>query len=179
MTPRLALPPRGVLIALDPGLRKAGLAIYQDGSLSHALTVRSHCEDDDVATAAAAMARSCADAVGGWALPYGSPATWVVETQQHYAGKSVAADLVALTTATGWILGVCVWPNSRVHLVLPRVWKGQLKKEIVRSRVQAILNADELAAFRLPDGRRQGTADRASHDAWDAVALGAWALGRW
>jgi hypothetical protein len=153
--------------------------VYYGGRLVLATTVRSKCEDPELGRAAQAIANAVhAGLYGATEFDAGRlPQTWVVESQQHYAGPrgrgapSVGDDLVALTTAAGWILGRCAPPGAPVRLVLPAEWKGQAPKEVIQRRAASIVLPACEGAF------RPTPADRASHDCWDAVALGLWAGG--
>jgi hypothetical protein len=160
------------LLALDPGLRGCGVAVFENGVLSGAayLANRHTCLDD--ACSAAAMART----VALWAA---GATSIVAEWPRVYAGRIRAGtskanpnDLLALA---GVVSGVAAVLDLGVVTVAPSEWKGQMKKEVCKERVLAKLSLGELAAF------ERGTAGQPAsklHNAWDAVGIGLHRLDR-
>jgi Holliday junction resolvasome RuvABC endonuclease subunit len=89
----------------------------------------------------------------------------ICETPEYFdtvGGNMVAktGDLVTLAKFVGAIEGVCFCKNYEIEYVLPRTWKGQLTKEMVKNRVLKIL--PEISST--------------SH-ALDAIGIGLWKQG--
>lgn len=144
------------LLALDPGKQRCGWALYEAGALRGA---------------------------GVWVAPL--PALGrdvplardvVVEVPQVYgAGRDPADpnDLVDLSVSAGFVAARA--EPSRVRLVRPREWKGQLPKDVCARRARGRLTGDEIEVAEREVARVPA---RFRGDAWDAIGVGLWALGR-
>ena len=141
------------LVAVDPGTRRAGVAVFVEGRLVAWFQVAGDGTPRGTATRILAAVRSV---VSG-------PVAWVAETPQDYPGHPApAADLQALREVLD-ALGV-----PKRARALPRTWKGNVPKAVHVARAFRVLDGRDVA----PPG--QGDAP----DAADAVALGLWRLGR-
>lgn len=133
-------------LAVDPGTRACGVALFQNDALVAAGLVKNPVAKGDDAFALAAMAT----AVAAWASMQG--VGWsetVVERMQSYSAqhqKGDQNDLISLSLLAGMM--------RPTWLVLPSQWKGQVpkpktKKEtyIVEARVRARLLPSELAVI--------------------------------
>lgn len=163
------------LLAVDPGIARPGLAVFEDGTLIIADTVKPPTDGDIVerAFSAASMIVACAYATTHPIREL------VVEWPQAYdarKGKSKPGANQAIIPLAGVCVGVAMLiPGARKRSFLPSQWKGQIPKRstdgknIVKSRVLA----------RLTDDERSIVPKRLSHDGYDAIGIGLHALGRW
>lgn len=158
------------LLAVDPGLRHCGAALFQAGKLHSAALVKNPVTSGDGADACWRMAQ----AVCHWAAApgVGFPEVVICERMQVYGpdkSKGDPNDLITLSIIAGML--------RPTWLYLPREWKGQVPKParksdpyILEARVRARLEPAELA--RLPEN--VGPA----WDVIDAVGIGLHHLGR-
>jgi len=145
----------GTVLSIDPGLRKCGCALWTaDGRLLRAWTAR---------------ARGGARGPAAWVKMVEavkiSPdiSVLVCEQMQVYRDKTTNAD--DLLELTG-VLGAFVWrfKGAKLKGYKPAEWKGQVPKEISRKRLRS----------RLTDKEKSNIASNATHDAWDAIGIGAY-----
>ena len=164
---------RDVLLAVDPGIRACGIAMFVGGTLQDADLVKSAAPvGDPTPTRCAAMAEAVLERAWGW---------WYVESlvvewpQVYRAGRAKRGadpnDLLLLA-------GVCgaLATTSKVNALaafLPREWKGTLSKEIACARVLARLSAEERGVVDL-----LGLPKSSIHHVLDAVGIGLHAVGR-
>lgn len=153
------------LLAVDPGIRGCGVAVFDGATLVWAGYVPNPLTTGD----GLEEVRRVGYAVLAAAYLRGSP-PWrvVVERPQVYFGtKSNPNHLLNLTAIAGVIVGRGQGLES-VDWVLPRVWKGNVSKEETETLVQQVLGPNELARVTRVE----------SHDAWDAIGIGLYDLGR-
>lgn len=160
----------GLLVALDPGKRKAGLAVCYNGVLLHAGTVTTR----DPWSLPPALWNDVKASLRGESmiapsLQRGLRLHIVQEDPQDYPGKPRRAeDLDSLRACNDrfWQLAQDVFPDAivRVHRYTPRAWKGGLPKEVHHRRIERALAVGEP----WPEG----------YDARDAVGLALFHLGR-
>lgn len=136
------------LLAIDPGVKKHGVAFFDDGEL-----------------------RSCAKAASeqlleGVLIRYDE---LVIEVPRAYGlrgGKGEDKnDLIDLAFEAGRIVGL-LRPVT-LYVTTPSNWKAQVPKEIVHNRCRRVLSPFEAHLLEGMD-----------HNVWDAVALGLWHLKR-
>lgn len=140
-----------MLYAIDPGVHKSGVALFNDGLLMYA----------------------------GWHEHAGSELLALtndivrVEMPRIYPGsgqrKGDLNDLLDLAAVVGY------WEDrlrgsQDVKRVFPATWKGQVPKKIMNARVMAKLSEREAHTI-----RHVGAKD---HNIIDAIGIGLWALGR-
>jgi hypothetical protein len=120
-----------ILIAIDPGVRLCGLAVFQDGALKSARLVRS----EEVS------------------LHLGGAETVVCEMPQAYRGRAARGDtndILALARVVGAIEGAArLRGAARFLSPHPREWKGQVPKDIMCRRVWNALRPEERAGVAL------------------------------
>jgi len=145
----------GTVLSIDPGLRKCGCALWSsDGTLLRAWT---------------AQARGKKRGPAAWVQMVGaiklSPdiSVLVVEQMQVYQDRKTDAD--DLLELTG-VLGALAWRFSGAEMYgfKPGEWKGQVPKKVMQQRIKQ----------RLTKGELNKIAPRATHDAWDAIGIGAY-----
>ena len=157
------------LVAIDPGLRGTGVAVFVDGALARAVYARNPEKVERGPEAWLRMAEAVRDQV--IAFP---EADLVIEVPQVYvAGRSKGDpdDLLELAGVDGAITALLA--PARIASFKPRAWKGQVPKEIHHARVLRKLSPAETAVLEQAD-----VPASLRHNVVDAVALGVWHLGR-
>ena len=148
------------LLAVDPGLKCTGVAVFEGSRLIRGFAVRGPTGGDN-----AERARVIASEVQEKA---GAVDRVVYEWPQVYRfgrGKGDPNDLLALVAIGSAV--AALYPGASVESVKPAEWKGQRTKEAMRGVIVTRLDPDELSLLTY-----------APHDTWDAVGIGLWALGR-
>lgn len=151
------------VVALDPGTRRAGLAIVEDGAVIYAvdlLTSRA-----DVVSMIAEVAGAL-DAVLGPDRPV--DAALVVEWPRKYKTLRVAHDDVDGLREVGAAVARWGW-TGRVTRVAPAAWKGNVPKRIHHRRIYRDLRSSE---------RARVVWETLGPDARDAIGLARWGWAR-
>ncbi len=149
-----------ILLALDPGLRRCGWAVFHDGLYHQAGLSRGE------------MKTSVKD-VPAWiavieAIPDPWPDELICEYPQVYTSRMDAAnDLLQLAS----VLGVAAhkWKDVKNTMVRPRQWKGQRPKAATEHQAKLVLDVYE-----------KGNVERdlslvspsLRHNVWDAICIG-------
>tara|TARA_R110002110_G_scaffold77138_3_gene202757 strand:+ start:78 stop:575 length:498 start_codon:yes stop_codon:yes gene_type:complete len=145
----------GTVLSIDPGLRKCGCALWSpDGTLLRAWT---------------AVAKGSKRGPDAWVKMVDaikiSPdiSVLVCEQMQVYRDKKTNAD--DLLELTG-VLGALVWrfKGAKLQGYKPAEWKKQVPKKVVHARLRDRLSEKELGCVQK----------KATHDAWDAIGIGAY-----
>lgn len=140
------------LVAIDPGKKKYGWALFQDAVLVD-------CGHQDTFGPMPPALQLRPDEV-------------VLEHPKVYPNqqgqRTDPNDLLGLCTANGRVLGYFLTTNQDLafRFVFPRTWKGQVPKEIQNRRDMRKLKAHERSV--VPN----------NHNVKDAVGIGLWALQR-
>jgi hypothetical protein len=151
------------ILAIDPGLRATGYAYFRNGTLARCGLKR--CDLIDRAEIAAAIGRE-------FAVEFLKPLdALVVEVPQIYQPRFMKGDpndLVNLALVAGSALQL---PAKIRRAISPHQWKGNVPKEITRSRV----------LFALSDMEREilldaNVPESLKHNVFDAVGIGQWFL---
>lgn len=174
------------LLAVDPSIASAGVALFRDGQLLTVSTVKLKAEKDE--GEAARCARMAHEIVAWcWLQQKARPSTLAVEWPQWYtADKSVGdpndlAGLAGVATGVACELAIFYAAQQRKLRVLsykPAEWAGQLPKSktaegaLASPRAARILDHLTEAEHRVWDG------SKLNHDAIDAIGIGLKALGR-
>lgn len=158
-----------ILLAIDPGIRGTGAAIFDGSTLIRVAYVVNPFAAGNQAGEAAAMGR----AVVEWA---GAVDVVVTEWPRVYATRIRAGqssgdpnDLLALA---GVDAAVAVLVGARSASYCPSEWKGQLPKDVMGARILSRLTAAEqsLVMAVTPAYKR--------HNAVDAIGVGLFHLCR-
>lgn len=161
-----------VLLALDPGIRGAGVAIFVDGQLTRCAYVKNEMKKGSGPAECVTMA----DAVDEWISGKEIDEVIVEWPRVYQRGggrtKGDPNDLLALV-GVDCALVAFLMPNDVSH-VEPSQWKGQMTKEVVEVRVRSRLAPSEMIA--LDEGARE--AKSMAHNMVDAVGIGLHHLGR-
>ena len=156
-TPRYRRRSKHILVAVDPGKIKAGVAVW--------VVHQSQCE-----LLAAATVQHPRDLVSE-VLRYVDtidtklPRMWVTERMQRYTAK-VARD-TALDSLESFVAEMRRQTSGRWIQYTARTWKGQIPKTPHHHRIRRLLTSAE-----------QATCGAYQHDKIDAVGLGLYTLGR-
>lgn len=133
------------MITIDPGVHGSGFAYWSDeGDLYHVSYGETRVADY---------------------------ASVVIELPQIYPGsrsKGNPNNLIKLAFEAGRLIG-----DKAFETVLPRQWKGTIKKEVMLRRILSRLTDEEIAmlkALKLPKSKEK--------ECIDAIGIGLWKLGR-
>lgn len=133
-----------MLIAIDPGKRESGVALFSDmGILSYAsLVMPGH-------------------------LPCRA-STVVLEVMRVYPEKKVPPnDLIDVATAGAALAGRCVTDDGRIIGVYPRDWKGTMNGDAMTRRIAAYVASEKW------DDRIEHAGAK-THNILDAIGIGLW-----
>jgi hypothetical protein len=140
------------VVAIDPGRVKAAAAVFEDGVLVWAGTVRCR---TPAATARRLFEKGPAD-------------VWVIEKMRYYSNKRSKHDSLDSVEATvDMVVAKVREAKGTVKRVYPSDWKRQTPKKVCEGRCKTVLSDTELAAM----------ADT-GHDTWDAIGIGLVHIGR-
>lgn len=156
----------GLLLAVDPGLRGCGIALFRDRILEQAVYVEGEAKAQRAA-GWTAMVNAVSEFVGARTVE-----ELVVELPQVYVAvrsKGDPNDLIQLAAVVGGLCAEFRWAHQKIYL--PAEWKGQVPKEIIHERAEKRLTTEEMAAISC---RRKSLL----HNVKDAVAIGLVFLGR-
>lgn len=152
-----------MIVAVDPGVNEAGVALFDDGELACAFLSRGP-------GGWLETAKQVVLDVGG-RVPLPQVAELVVETMQVYRQRLLSGDpndLVDVAMGAGAVAGLlsAVWRDVAVTVYRPAEWKKQVPKRIKNARDVAKLSDEESARVEWPRARADKT-----HVA-DAVGIG-------
>lgn len=173
---------RNLLVALDPGLRECGVAIFDlDSGELLAAGMPTNAERKARGLAAwSRMAGGVAAFVSSFLEPLraagvAASVTVASECPQVYtAGKSKGDpnDLIELAGVVGRVAGELRATSERSFL--PREWKGTLDGDVMVERIKARLGELPHEHLRVQLPRAQDK----HHNVWDAVGIGLHVVGR-
>lgn len=161
------------LITMDPGLRGCGIAQFASGRLARAAYIPNTSKKERGPVAHAHMAQ---EAVAWIAHYYAGGGFFVVEFPQVYAAEKQKGDpndlLEVAGVASAVTAGVLLkWPNTKLKSVLPREWKGSVRKDVMTARIEKQLAESERAAI-------VRVSEELDHNTLDGVGIGLAELGR-
>jgi len=158
----------GFGVAIDPGVRGCGVAVFHDGEFVHAQY--TGCFGGQVHPLLEPGARLLSEVSGIFDL---GVSELVIEKPKVYDTrhqKGDQRDLVNLAIVVGGIMEAASPFVGSILLVEPWQWKGQTPKEISNERTKAALTKAELEGVSLPKAKSL------HHNVWDAIGIG---LYRW
>lgn len=173
---------RNLLVALDPGLRECGVAVFDLDSgelLAAGMPTNPERKARGLATWSR-MAGGVAEFVSTFLEPLRAAGVAVSVTvacecpQVYTAGKSKGDpnDLIELAGVVGRVAGELRATSERSFL--PREWKGTLDGDVMVERIKARLASDRNEHLRVQLPRAQDK----HHNVWDAVGIGLHVVGR-
>lgn len=155
-----------IVVGIDPGINGLGVAIIDDGKLVRALYIPAE--------------KICKYQYLGTLPGFTKFLSWlqyadrlVIEIPQVYRPqfqKGRQSDLIHLAYAAGAIAAAATLCLKSIIPVEPRIWKGQVKKEVMQARLIKELSATELAKVELP------SAKSLHHNVWDGIGLAKWGV---
>ncbi len=162
----------GILLAVDPGIRGCGAAIFEGGVLVRAAYIKSNVATGNTAAASRGMANAVRDWAGlslnAIALEW--PRVYAARIREGKAGKADPNDLLGLCGVDGAI--AMAYPYNLVDCFAPSEWKGQLTKEACQGRIRGRLSSVEMEILAAV------TPASLAHNVFDAVGIGLFRLGR-
>jgi hypothetical protein len=150
-----------LLMAVDPGLRAAGVSVFDDGELVLATLAIGSDETGRGPEAWVSMATAIAAT-----FPL-APDVLVVELMQVYPGGTPADDLMQVTGVTGAL--AAMYPNTRIEGYKAREWTGGVPKK----ERQAAFTMTE-AEWSVVDSYPKAL----MHNVVDSLMLGKWRLAK-
>lgn len=160
-----------IRLAIDPGIRGCGVAIFEDSTLEEALYIKNPSKTGNGIPEIATMAEGIYEWLGGSCCGPDVRRLILEWPQIYRAGRSKAGvdanDLLPLAGLNCMLAKM--WP-AVVQVYKPHEWKGQVPKVIMCDRIRSRLSETELTKI-------SGTKS-VLHNVWDAVGLGLHDLGR-
>jgi len=158
------------LVALDPGIRGCGIALFRDGMVTRAAYVANPIEKGCDVAAVTEMAAAAARWVCNGPLVVPVPVNAVIEVPRVYPlarQKGDQNDLIAIAGVAFAFASHCLG----VAQYYPRDWKGTLDADDMTERIKSRLSVAELNCI---------TKARASlmHNVYDAIGIGLKKVGR-
>lgn len=178
-----------ITVAVDPGVRGCGVAVFLDAALWSAWYCRNTVQKEKRGAAAVGMAQALQRDLSAysWCSAW---VEWPVQrnAQQNRVRRSDVSDLLACAAACAFVLSS---QGQSLTTPLPEEWKGQTPKHIHTARMVGA----ECALRRLPRKKgftptvggvlRQSELDRfcwetrnINHNIVDAAGIGLRAVGR-
>lgn len=157
-------------LCVDPGLRGVGVAVFEGKTLARAAYLENPEKSGRGYRAASAMAFEMHRWLDINALTV--PDKAVIEFPRIYPGhaKIDNNDLIDIATVGAAIATWC--EADEIVSVFPADWKGNVKKDVMTTRIKAELSANE--ASRIDKSCRRSLL----HNVYDAVGIGLWRFGR-
>lgn len=155
------------LVAIDPGVKKCAIAVFDDDQLTDAFYVTT--SHHDVAEGACEMVDQMLARINDFDVRV------VIERPQIYAGSKAKGnpnDLLDLSFVAGTFNAVM---DRACAAYLPAEWKGQVPKDIHHKRLSEYFaengSIEEMYAWKSINKLKK------DHDLRDAVGLGLFHLG--
>lgn len=149
-----------MLVAIDPGVTMAGVAVFDS------------CSELAVATLERGKDwRATAYNIWHWieiSFPFVQDIELAVEIPQVYTQNKLRGDpndLISLALVVG-ALGGLVLSGIPIRTYQPREWKGQVPKRVMIERIKEKLSEDERKRVQLPTGKSY------HHNVWDSIGIG-------
>ncbi len=171
----------GLLLSVDPGVRKCGVALFRDGVLVAAgLPMGDQTSIMNDPKGRGRVVIAMAKAVAAWAAREagGQIRELAIEFPQVYGdresqkgGAAGQNDLVHLGLVVGSIVAAHAF--AEVTMYLPREWIGQVPKNIHGARILKRLTEAEIAVIPLRPRARD-----IDHNVVDGIGLGLFYLRR-
>lgn len=171
------------LLAVDPGLRTAGAAIFKGPCLAGCALIQA---GDDLRGVSGIevwgrmgerMRRWESGVLGGGYPEHIAIEKMTIVTRGSGGWSGIPPEsLLQVTGSAGAVAHACSGPNTRVWRdELPSRWKGSINKEVMWRRVQRQLTEkeQEIVAFAA-----RLHAPNLRHNIYDAVMLGMYCVGR-
>jgi hypothetical protein len=184
---------RPLLVAVDPGIRGVGLAVFDDasGELQFARYVKSPRPKGNRADEARAAVLAVRDALAVRAILPRDVRRVAVEWPQNYTAGQQKGDQNDLLPLSAVSTGVSVlFPEAEVTSYVPREWKDTMRDficaartvarltEVERQRFEDLAELERLIALCRSLGVDLKTKSSKAHNTCDATGIGLKLLGR-
>lgn len=164
-----------ITVGVDPGVHACGVGVMSGNTLIAAALVTT---DEGRGTSPGRLAFQVWEFVARHLRARASfegMGRFVIEYPQAYEPgqqKGDQNDLIRVALVAGAVAGVA-WDRAQctAELILPRVWKGTVKKEAMTERIENRLEIDE--KFKI-----EPVAQNLRHNVIDGVGIALWATGR-
>ncbi len=151
-------------MAIDPGVRHAGISYWKDSKLVEALLIRHKHGYVDLAqlvfnhTYMSGHHRRLDEIIIEKPRAY----------SEHAKQKGDQNDLIELAIAIGQMSALLLQGTTEITLLYyyPDEWKKQMPKEVTTKRIKSALSSEEMAVVDLP------TSKKLQFDVWDGVGIG-------
>jgi hypothetical protein len=150
-----------MLLAVDPGVRGCGVAVFDGCELAFAAYIRNPVKKGGGATAWLGMGWEVFERLTALDL---NVTEYVIEVPQIYRmSKGDPNDLIDLAGVGAWVGALS--RASKAFSYKPREWKGTVKADVFTERIRTWLTPDEVASI-------EPCAKSLEHNVIDAVGLG-------
>jgi hypothetical protein len=158
------------LLALDPGIRGCGVALFRDYTLTAAAYLKNPVTKGDEPEAVLAMANE----VVQWDLKHGA-LDLIFEHPRIYTVSKSKGDNNDLLPLVGVDYAVAVhFGRGFVRRVYPQEWKGTMPKDVCHARVISRLTESERKVL----DSALTVAGSKGHNVVDACGIGLFGVGR-
>lgn len=155
-----------MLVSIDPGVRLAGVACWDDGELTAAWLVRA--PKDGGYLPWEQIAISVVAEIADRQPPLGMDLA-IEKPQIYHQSKQRGdqGDLIDVALAVGAIAArFAMYQGGVTFTYLPQAWKGSAPKDVMVERIKRRLTPEEHARIDLP------RAKSLRHNVWDAIGIG-------
>lgn len=144
-----------MILCLDPGATAAGVALFDDKTLTRAYLARGKC-----------WVSTADDLLHNLGVPVDSITEVVIEKMQVYKETPVkwANDLITVSLMGGRVSGF--FPQAEIKTYLPRDWKGGAPKAIMTKRIMRAISDVESDRIENPSDKSL------THNVIDAIGIG-------
>lgn len=153
------------IVAIDPGIRASGVAVFHRGSLVAAKWVKGH--ESDVVSWTQRQVLGIPQAFVGRVCSFVEEP--IVVRGRAFRGKT--ESLLQLSQTVGMLRAMFEGVGVDVGRVPVRDWKRNVPTEALHERLERKLDEHEKSVIQWP-------AKSAAHNVVDAISIGLWALGR-
>lgn len=167
-----------VLVAVDPSVRSSGLAVFRDGVLVDAQTVRARVQGGVLAARCLEMAGEIVLAMPATARM--SIDTLAIEWPETYRGEkseTAKANSLATISAVGVAVAALLHP-SEIRQYTAKQWARHLKKYTTGNRKDSPRAHRIRSRLEGPEVEVWDALRKTEDDAIDAIGIGLHALGR-
>ena len=149
-----------ILVAIDPGVKAAGVALFEDGELASAWLSRGKTWTETArAVRLAVENRLPLEIIRDCHAAIEKPQVYRTEFLKGDPNDLIDVALMAGAAVSGF-------DPKHVKSYLPKEWKGQVPKAVMTKRIKGWLSKEEHERVELP---KAGTL---RHNVWDAVGIG-------
>ncbi|MDP2607273.1 MAG: hypothetical protein Q8S00_32450 [Deltaproteobacteria bacterium] len=164
-----------MILSIDPGVRQAGAALFENGELTTAWLSKGDKEIAGLVTWPIATAWAVFEDIGAHTIP-DAIQHLVMEIPYIYPAqfqKGDQQDIIQVALMNGALAGLFLnVPGAEIVTYLPKQWKGQVPKDTMIERIKSKLDTEELSRVQIVEDKKH------QKDIWDAVGVGLKYVGR-